>query len=67
MPQKVKIFFLLLAIIQDDPNILTYKLYKVMKCARVRLRLVRAHLSMDLYENFVGGRLLSYEHNFQIS
>ena len=35
------------------------------ECAR--LRLVRAYLCTDLYENLVGGRLLSYEHKFQIS
>ena len=34
---------------------------------RARMRLLRAQLSRDLYENFVGGRLLSYEHKFQIS
>ena len=30
------------------------------------LRLVRAHLCTDLYENLVGGGLLSYKHKFQI-
>ena len=39
----------------------------LMKCALARLRLVRAHLCTDLYENLVGGGLLSYEHKFQIS
>ena len=31
------------------------------------LRLVRAHLCTYLYENSVGGQVLSYEHKFQIS
>ena len=35
--------------------------------ARARLQLVRAHLYTDLYENLVGGQVLSYEHKFQIS
>ena len=37
------------------------------KCARVHLRLVRAHLCTDLYENLVGGQALFYKHKFQIS
>ena len=32
-----------------------------------RFRLVRANLCTDLYENLVGGQILSYEHKFQIS
>ena len=38
-----------------------------MKYALARLKLVHAHLCTDLYDHLVGGRLLSYEHKFQIS
>ena len=37
------------------------------KRACLRLRLVRAHLCTDLYENFFGVQLLSYELTFNIS
>ena len=36
------------------------------KRARARLRLVYARVCTDLYENFFGSSLLSYEPKFQI-